>query len=189
MTPEPPTTHGVPEGSFPLGEGGVGVGGTGEGSTGTGVVVVGVTELQSPQVVRTAAEFARKLDARLVCAWVDTSRHTLEVEPDGTITTVTLDADLSTDRPLVVPDGLNRRLTALLSDTGLSWSAVALAGGVSHELGSLADELDAALLVVGAHEPSWRGSMRDFFLGSAAAQLAHRQRRPVLVVPHETGRR
>lgn len=160
-----------------------------EGGTAKGVVVVGVTELQSPQVVRTAAEFARRLDARLVCAWVDTSRHTLEVEPDGTITTVTLDADLGADRPLVIPEELDRHLTALLSDTDLDWSTVALAGGVAHELGSLADELDAALMVVGTHEPSWRGSLRDFFLGSAAAQLTHRQYRPVLVVPHETERR
>ncbi|WP_284328799.1 hypothetical protein [Demequina litorisediminis] len=37
--------------------------------------------------------------------------------------------------------------------------------------------------MVGTREPGLRGTLHEFFSGSVAAQLSHRQHRPVLVVP------
>ena len=45
------------------------------------------------------------------------------------------------------------------------------------------EELDARYIVVGTREAGLRGSVREFFNGSVAVHLAHRQHRPVIVVP------
>ena len=47
----------------------------------------------------------------------------------------------------------------------------------------LADQLDARLLVVGTRKRGLGESIREFFTGSVAARLAHRQQRPILVIP------
>jgi len=47
----------------------------------------------------------------------------------------------------------------------------------------LAEQVDARLLVVGTRKRGFGESIREFFTGSVAARLAHRQTRPILVVP------
>jgi nucleotide-binding universal stress UspA family protein len=47
----------------------------------------------------------------------------------------------------------------------------------------LADQVDARLLVVGTRKRGLGESIREFFTGSVAARLAHRQQRPILVIP------
>jgi nucleotide-binding universal stress UspA family protein len=47
----------------------------------------------------------------------------------------------------------------------------------------LADQVDARLLVVGTRKRGIGESIREFFTGSVAARLAHRQQRPILVIP------
>jgi hypothetical protein len=39
------------------------------------------------------------------------------------------------------------------------------------------------MIVVGSREAGLRGSVREFFAGSVALHLSHRQARPVVVVP------
>jgi nucleotide-binding universal stress UspA family protein len=39
------------------------------------------------------------------------------------------------------------------------------------------------MIVVGTREPGFRGTVHEFINGSVAAQLAHRQHRPVVVIP------
>ncbi|MGJ6979608.1 universal stress protein [Aestuariimicrobium soli] len=147
-------------------------------------VIVGVTATQSPAVVSTAATLAARLGAPLVCVWVDSTRHTLGVETDGTIVSVPIDPDLDDGSPPTIPDEVTAAVARALADRpAIEPRWLARAGGVAQQLGALARELDACLIVVGRHEPGLWGSVRDFFQGSAGAQLAHAQDRPVLVVP------
>jgi nucleotide-binding universal stress UspA family protein len=46
-----------------------------------------------------------------------------------------------------------------------------------------ADQIDARLLVVGTRKRGIGESIREFFTGSVGARLAHRQHRPILIVP------
>ena len=146
-------------------------------------VVVGVVPGQPDAVVRTAARFAASLGADLVCACVDPTRYAIETLPDGTVLTLPIDPDQGDEAAEVVDPELHAALAAALDDAGVRWSVRALAGGPAQELSRLAEELDAAMIVVGTREPGLLGSMREFFSGSVAAQLTHRQHRPVLVVP------
>jgi nucleotide-binding universal stress UspA family protein len=58
-----------------------------------------------------------------------------------------------------------------------------LAGDIAHALGRLAEVLGSELIVVGSRRGGLRSSMHEFFGGSVAAHLAHRQPRPLVVVP------
>lgn len=58
-----------------------------------------------------------------------------------------------------------------------------LAGDVGAALARLAEVLGAEMIVVGSRAGGVRASMHDFFRGSVAAHLTHRQSRPVVVVP------
>lgn len=63
-----------------------------------------------------------------------------------------------------------------------------LAGEVSAALGRLATRLDAAMIVVGAHDRSVGGSIQEFFNRSVATHLAHRQAKPVVAIPAPVAR-
>lgn len=149
----------------------------------TSHVVVGVVPGQPPAVVVTAAIFARHFRAHLVCAWVDAARYTLDTLQDGTVVSMNIDPELADESVESVDPALRASISEALHDRDVPWSVRALAGGPAQELSRLADELDAAMIVVGTREPGVRGTLHEFFGGSVAAQLAHRQHRPVLVVP------
>lgn len=176
-------------------------------------LVVGVVPGQPDAVVIQAAALAAQLDARLVCATVDRGRYVVEERPDGSIRSAPVDPDLpEADLPdvrlpeLALPElplpeadaagttgraagadrvdpDLESRLGRLLDPTGVAWETRALAGDPAHALARLADTLDAAMIVVGTHSGGLRGSLRELFTGSVAAHLAHRQHRPVVVIP------
>ena len=71
----------------------------------------------------------------------------------------------------------------MLDGSGLSWSVRQLVGDPAIAIKHLAEDVDAKLLVVGTRKRGIGESIREFFTGSVAARLAHRQHRPVLVVP------
>lgn len=152
-------------------------------------IVVGVVPGQPSTVVTKAAEFAVRFDADLVCVSVDAFRYTVAREPDGRVVAMPIDSDLADD----IVEEFDPNLHALISEAltghpGVRWSVRALAGGPAQELARLAEELDAAMIVVGTRDPGIRGSLHEFFNGSVAVQLAHRQHRPVVVVPlHPVG--
>ncbi|WP_246149977.1 universal stress protein [Agromyces intestinalis] len=152
----------------------------------TATVVVGVTSHQPDVVVRQAASLAAALHARLVCAAVDPGHYVVEEHPDGSVHSLAVDPDAGdlepADGALFDPDLLSR-LHALLDPLDLTWEPRALAGDPTRALAHLAEAIDAAMIVVGTREPGVRGTLREFFSGSVAAHLAHRQHRPVLVVP------
>ena len=65
----------------------------------------------------------------------------------------------------------------------MTWTARQLVGDPALAIKQLATKLDAQLIVVGTRKRGIGESIREFFTGSVAARLAHRQHRPVLVVP------
>ncbi|NEM90683.1 universal stress protein [Galbitalea soli] len=147
------------------------------------VIVVGVTPGQPDAVVQRAAVFAGHFDAELVCAWVDGSRYRVSENPDGSVVSLPLDPDFSDTSDRGIPQGVLDQLTRLLDPLPVRWSTRELAGDPAHALGRLADRLGAHMIVVGTREAGLRGSAREFFNGSTALHLAHRQHRPVVVIP------
>lgn len=174
-------------------------------------LVVGVVRHQPDAVVREAARFAARLGADLVCASVDVGRYIVQEHPDGTVTSAPVDPDLPELGEAVFDPEIEARLRELLGspddntgdntgdDTGghaetagsagdgtaahVSWSTRALVGDPAHALARLADALDADAIVVGTRDTGIRAGIQEFFSGSVAVHLAHRQHRPVIVIP------
>jgi len=73
----------------------------------------------------------------------------------------------------------------VLAGSGLTWTARQLVGDPALAIKHLAGEVDAQLIVVGTRSRGIGESIREFFTGSVAARLSHRQSRPILVVPLE----
>ncbi|MCG7308102.1 universal stress protein [Brachybacterium sp. ACRRE] len=149
-------------------------------------IVVGLAPHQSEAVVTTAARLARELRAHLVCAWVDPAQMTVTTGADGAVVTVPLDPDAADDDPDstgAADDALAAELHRVLDVHGVSWEMRTLAGAPAREIAQLADEVAAALIVVGTRQKGLRESVREFVSGSVAVQLAHRQHRPLVVVP------
>ncbi|MET1051196.1 MAG: universal stress protein [Mycetocola sp.] len=148
------------------------------------VIVVGVVKSQPSAVLEQAAEFALRFDAMVVCASVDPSRYLVEQFSDGLFTSMPIDPEIQDLRVEKFDDALRRHVASILEPSGVRWSVQPLVGDPCHELIALADRVDAVMLVVGTRSPGFRGTLQEFFNGSVAAQLAHRQHRPVVVVPH-----
>ncbi|MCS5717337.1 universal stress protein [Herbiconiux sp. CPCC 205763] len=152
-------------------------------------LVVGVVPGQPPAVVATAAQVAARYSAELVCGYVDAGRYPI-VRADGTTDAQSIDPDLALDPPVLFDEALTREIAVVLAalpagspGSGIRWSMRFLSGDPAHALAGLADELDAAMIVVGTRDATMRASIAEFFGGSVAVHLAHRQHRPVLVVP------
>jgi nucleotide-binding universal stress UspA family protein len=157
-------------------------------------LVVGVMARQPDAVATHAAALAAQLGARLICATVDAGRYPVEERPDGNIRSAPVDPDLADvdedaggggDGPPVdrVDPELEAHLHAVLDPTGVPWETRALAGDPARALAHLAETLDAMMIVVGTRERGLRGSLHELVNGSVAAHLAHRQHRPVVVIP------
>ena len=128
-------------------------------------VVVGVTPGQPMHIVEHAARCARAFGVELICAHV-------VVDPASEGAADELVADLA----------------HAVAASGVTWSVRSLTGDIAMALGQLATTVDAEMIVVGTHERSFSVSVQDFFHRSVAVQLAHRQQRPVVVVPtHSAG--
>ncbi|MBF4563601.1 universal stress protein [Plantibacter sp. VKM Ac-2876] len=146
-------------------------------------IVVGVTPGQPDTVLVEAASFARAFACRLVLAYVDASRFVVVENVDGTVTSLPFDADLHDFDPEPADPGLEATAHRLLDDTGVVWELTQLAGDPARALGRLADSVSARAIIVGTRERGLRKGILEFFNGSVAATLAHRQARPVIVVP------
>ena len=146
-------------------------------------IVVAVIPGQPAAVLSAAATFAERFGADLVCACVDESRYAIEQRPDGTVVSILIDPDLVEAEVEPFDRSLEQLIADTLKDRKVGWTIRALAGGAAQELAKLADELDAAMIVVGTREAGLKGSLHEFFKGSVAVELAHRQHRPIVVVP------
>lgn len=147
------------------------------------VILVGVEHGLADAVLLEAAHIARDLDCELICAHVDLGRYTVDENPDGSVHSLPFDPDLPELDEDVFDAELAAHIEKTLAKTGVNWSKRELAGDPAHALGHLAETLNARMIVVGTHEAGLRSGLREFFRSSVAVHLAHRQHRPVLVVP------
>jgi nucleotide-binding universal stress UspA family protein len=146
-------------------------------------ILVGVTYGQPDVVLRHAAHFARTFDAALVCAHVDPGRYVVEELPDGSVASLPLDPDLPELKDTDFDQGLVAQIRAAVADESIELSFRELAGDVAYALTRLADILDVAMIIVGSRRGGVRAGVKQFLTGSVAAHLAHRQARPVVVIP------
>ncbi|WP_084515829.1 universal stress protein [Microbacterium luticocti] len=147
----------------------------------TGAVIVGVVPGEPPRVVKEAARHAKAFGAPLVVVNVDVTRFVAYEDPDGTVQTAPVDLALvgrENERRQVVAE-----VTEALTGSELTWALRELVGDPALAMKQLAEKLRARLLVVGTRKRGFGESIREFFTGSVAVRLAHRQTRPVLVVP------
>jgi len=152
-----------------------------EGSSASGAVLVGVVAGQSPRVVKEAARYAKAFAAPLLVVNVDVTRFVAYEDPDGSVQTAAIDL------AAIGREGEVRQVTdettAALNGYGVEWSLRWLVGDPALAMKKLAEEVGARLIVVGTRKQGIGESIREFFTGSVAVRLAHRQARPVLVVP------
>ncbi|MEU4360817.1 universal stress protein [Promicromonospora sp. NPDC023987] len=142
-------------------------------------VVVGVDH-KHPDLARRAASLVQALGGsliELVCVWVDETAvsdsrgFTVSVDPDIAVSSDAYGAD--------VLAGLNRAM----ADVGLPWCALRGAGDPAAELVRVADEVGAAMIVVGSRRPGLRSWATNVVGGTVAGRLIHSQPRPVVVLP------
>lgn len=148
-----------------------------------GAVIVALQSAQSPRVIHEAVRFAKLLDAPLVVVHVDVTRFVTYEDPDGYVHTAPI--DINFDAGEAEFNEVQAAVEPVLSGSGLTWTARQLVGDPALAIKQLAGTLDAALIVVGTRRPGLGETIRQFFTGSVAARLSHRQHRPLLVVPHE----
>ena len=146
-------------------------------------ILVGVTYGQPDVVLRRAAHFARTFDAALVCAHVDPGRYVVEELPDGSVASLPLDPDLPELKDTDFDQGLIAQVRAAVADDSIELSFRELAGDVAYALTRLADILNVEMIIVGSRRGGVRAGLKQFLTGSVAAHLAHRQSRPVVIIP------
>ncbi len=148
-----------------------------------GAIIVAVVAGQPTVVLEHAAALADDLDVHLVCATVDVNRYLVSSYVDGSVVALPYDPDLPEVEKAVFDPELAANIRAVLEPKGVRYSLEQLAGDPAWALTRLADQIDARYIVVGTREAGFRGSLREFFNGSVAVHLAHRQHRPIVVVP------
>jgi nucleotide-binding universal stress UspA family protein len=146
-------------------------------------VIVGMQPDQSAHVLDEAARYAKLLGVPLVVAHVDVTRFVTYEDPDGYVHSAPI--DLNIEAGAAEFEAVQAAAAESLQGSGLNWTARQLVGDPALAIKQLANKLDAQLIVVGTRKRGLGESIREFFTGSVAARLAHRQHRPVLVVPLE----
>jgi len=146
-------------------------------------VIVGMQPQQASHVLQEAARYAKLLNAPLVVAHVDVTRFVTYEDPDGYVHSAPI--DLNIEAGVAEFEEVQASAAAALAGSGLHWTARQLVGDPALAIKQLANKLDAQLIVVGTRKRGLGESIREFFTGSVAARLAHRQHRSVLVVPLE----
>lgn len=146
-------------------------------------VVAGVTPGQSEAVLLHAARFARHFDASLVCASVDLMSYVVTEHPDGSVDSRPIDPDCADWNTTVFDRGLAQHIHQVLRNEPVELIFRELAGDCAHALGRLAETLQAEMIVVGSRHHGIRSGISEYLGGSVAVHLAHRQHRPVVVVP------
>lgn len=144
-------------------------------------VIVGVIPGQSPRVVIEAARYAGMLGVGLVIVHVDVTRFVTYEDPDGYVHTAPI--DLGAVSSAAQLEQIRAAAAEALAASTVDWVVHQLVGDPALAIKHLAERVDAKLLVVGTRRRGIGESIREFFTGSVAARLAHRQQRPILVVP------
>lgn len=146
-------------------------------------LVVGVVPGQPEVVLLTAAEFTRDLGTQLVCTYVDVTRYASEFLPNGFMVTMPIDPDVTDEGEQVFPPELAEQVDRVLAGQDVDYTMRAIAGDPADALAQLAAAVDARAVVVGTREKGFLAGIEQLVNGSVGARLAHRQHRPVIVVP------
>lgn len=146
-----------------------------------GAVIVGVIPDHPPRVLKEAARYARLFQAPLVVVHVDVTRFVTYEDPDGYVHSAPIDMNIASGESDLAQ--VQDAAAAVLGDSGLEWTVRQLVGDPAMAIKHFADQVDARLLVVGTRKRGIGESIREFFTGSVGARLAHRQHRPILIVP------
>ncbi len=144
-------------------------------------VIVGIQPDQPPHVLDEAVKYAKLLGAPLVIVHVDVTRFVTYEDPDGYVHSAPIDMNL--DAGVAEFEAVQKAAEEQMGDQGITWTARQLVGDPALAIKQLADKLNAQLIVVGTRKRGLGESIREFFTGSVAARLAHRQHRSILVVP------
>ncbi|MGO2659932.1 universal stress protein [Mycetocola reblochoni] len=147
------------------------------------LIVVGVVPGQSDRVLTEAIRFAHRFDAELLVVNVDPARYPVGVAPDGSIVSALATVDVSDYRTETFDPELRDTVAAVLDPSGVTWSTFALVGDPVRAIAGIARQRSAEMIIVGTRPPTVRAAIAEFFAGSVAAGLAHRQSCPVVVVP------
>ncbi|MEN8601580.1 universal stress protein [Microbacterium rhizosphaerae] len=146
-----------------------------------GAVIVGVVPGQSSRVLKEGAKYAKLLGAHLLVVHVDVTRFVTYEDPDGYVHSAPIDINVVAGETDLM--AVKQQASDVLSGSTLDWSVRQLVGDPAIAIKHLAEEIDAKLLVVGTRRRGLGESIREFFTGSVAARLSHRQTHPVLVIP------
>ena len=146
-----------------------------------GAVIVGVIPDQSPRVLKEGARYAKLFGAPLAVVHVDVTRFVTYEDPDGYVHSAPIDINIATGESELTR--VQDASAAVLADSGVDFTVRQLVGDPAMAIKHFADEIDARLIVVGTRKRGLGESIREFFTGSVGARLAHRQHRPILVVP------
>ncbi|MGU3643440.1 universal stress protein [Microbacterium sp. C23T] len=146
-----------------------------------GAVIAGVIPDQSPRVLKEAARYAKLFQAPLVVVHVDVTRFVTYEDPDGYVHSAPIDINIAAGEGELAK--VQDAAASVLGESGPEWTVRQLVGDPAMAIKHFADEIDARLLVVGTRKRGFGESVREFFTGSVGARLAHRQHRPILIVP------
>lgn len=156
-------------------------GATNENEAVRGAVIVGTIPEQSTRVLKEGARYAKLLGTHLLVVHVDVTRFVTYEDPDGYVHSAPIDIDIASGETALA--SVTATAAGLLEGSVIDWSVRQLVGDPALAMKHLAEQVDARLLVVGTRKRGIGESIREFFTGSVAARLAHRQHRPILVVP------
>ncbi|WP_019181520.1 universal stress protein [Microbacterium yannicii] len=146
-----------------------------------GAVVVGIIPDQPLRVLKEAAKYAKVLHVPLAVVHVDVTRFVTYEDPDGYVHSAPIDLNIAAGEGELTK--VQDAAASALQESGLSWTVRQLVGDPAMAIKHFADKIDARLIVVGTRKRGIGESIREFFTGSVGARLAHRQHRPILVVP------
>lgn len=146
-----------------------------------GAVIVGAIPDQPSRVLKEAARYAHLLGAPLLVVHVDVTRFVTYEDPDGYVHSAPIDINAAIGESDLA--AVTAEAEAILGGRDLTWEVRQLVGDPALAIKNLAEQIDAKLLVVGTRKRGLGESIREFFTGAVAVRLAHRQHRPVLVVP------
>lgn len=150
-----------------------------------GAVVAGLVAGQNPRVAREAARFAKLLGVPLVIVTVDMGRYLTFDDPTGLIPNPNL--DLARKAASAETEAVELETAEALNGCGVRWTMRSATGDPALAIANLAASIESKLIVVGTRKRGLGESLREFFNGSVAARLAHKQRCSVLVVPNGEG--
>ena len=146
-----------------------------------GAVIAGVIPDQSPRVLKEAARYAKLLQVPLVVVHVDVTRFVTYEDPDGYVHSAPIDINIAAGEGELAK--VQDAAASVLGDTGPHWTVRQLVGDPAMAIKHFADQIDSRLIVVGTRKRGFGESVREFFTGAVGVRLAHRQHRPILVVP------